>query len=99
MTAAEFAEFGTRRPPVKNTPAPVKPDSSKTTAADKVAFVKQRIIKLKPKKRDGLVHSISAMFQFTGGITESETANVIANLQKQGFIKIGLDDKVQYRAA
>jgi hypothetical protein len=82
----------------KTLPLPAaRPQPSLATLAEKVVFVRERIIKLKPKKRDGVIHSISAMFQFTGGIEESEILKVIAGLQKEGVLTIGSDGKVKYR--
>ena len=100
MSVAEYNEsLASSQPPkIKAQPA-VQPDASRMTTPERVLFVKDRIIKLKPKKRDGVVHSIPAMFQFTGGITEPEIQKVITSLQKEGFLTIGPDEKVKYTTA
>lgn len=96
MTPAEFkALTQLQTPPPKPQPAG-KPEASKMTTPEIVAFVKERIVKLKPKKRDGVIHSITAMFQFTGGIPEPEVQKVIAGLQKQRVLTITADGKVAY---
>jgi len=54
-------------------------------------------VKLKPKKKDGVVHSISAMFQFTGGITEAEIKEIIGRLQREKFFAINESGCVTYK--
>ena len=60
-----------------------------------ITYVKERIIKLKPTKMKSLSNSISAMFQFQGGISEQDQQKIIKELQKQKFIKVN-NNKVSY---
>lgn len=56
--------------------------------SERSSYVAERLKKLSPKKKDGVVRSIEAMFQFGGGIDASEVEKVIATLQKQKFFSI-----------
>ena len=67
------------------------------TLAERVAFVRERIVKLNPKKKDGVARSIAAMFQFTGGISEREIEEVIGRLQKEKFLTIDENARVSYK--
>ena len=64
--------------------------------SERSAFVAERLKKLSPKKKDGVIHSIKAMFQFTGGIDSSEIEKVLSTLQKQGVLSIAPDGRVTY---
>jgi hypothetical protein len=69
------------------------------TFAKKVAYVKEKLSKLKPKKRDGVVRSIFSIFQFKGEIEEPEIQKVIRKLQSDKYLAIDKNDKVQYKEA
>ncbi len=90
-------------PPVAQTESPtvmsaaVKDSASSMTPAQLVDYVAKRIGKLKPKKKDALVHSIETMFRMTGGIDAPGIERVIAGLQKSKFITIDASGKVAYR--
>jgi hypothetical protein len=71
--------------------APEKENSSKMTE-----YVAKRIRKLRPAKKDSLLNSISAMFQFQGGISESDRNRVVAELQKKHHIRIEANNHVSY---
>lgn len=64
--------------------------------SERLAYVAERLKKLSPKKKDGVVRSIEAMFQFGGGIESPEVEKVIATLQKQKFFSIAPDGRVTY---
>ena len=64
--------------------------------AQRAAFIAERLKKLRPKKRDSLVHSVEAMFQFTGGIEADEIEKVISTLVKQKIMSISPDGKVSF---
>ena len=63
---------------------------------ERVTYVAERLKKLSPKKKDGVIRSIQAMFQFSGGLEESETEKLITALQKQKFFSITHDGRVTY---
>ena len=77
--------------------AAVKDSASSMTPAQLVDYVGKRIGKLKPKKKDALIHSIETMFRMTGGINAPAIERVIAGLQKSKFITIDAVGKVAYR--
>lgn len=64
--------------------------------AERASYVAERLKKLSPKKKDGVIRSIEAMFQFGEGINSSEAEKVIATLQKQKFFSISPDGRVTY---
>jgi hypothetical protein len=55
---------------------------------DTIEYVVERLLKLKPVKRKSLANSIIAMFQFQGGIADSDVEKIISELQKRKYIKI-----------
>ena len=77
--------------------ADVQPTADKMTISEKVAYVRERIAKLSPKKKEGVARSISAMFQFTGGISEAELEEVVGRLQQERFFAIDETGHVTYK--
>ena len=63
---------------------------------DLTAYVAERINKLRPAKKSALLNSISAMFQFQGGLSEQDRGKIVAELQKRGHIKLEADNRVSY---
>jgi predicted DNA-binding ribbon-helix-helix protein len=59
-------------------------------------YVIERLLKLKPAKKTTLLNSISAMFQFQGGISEEDRNYIISELQKNHFIVIEQNGHVYY---
>ncbi len=66
------------------------------TPAERVAYVAERLKKLQPKKKDGVVRSIAAMFQFSGGIPPADIERVVTTLMKQKFFHVDPTGKVSY---
>lgn len=71
-----------------------EPDSS--PESDHVAYVSQRLLKLRPAKKSSLSNAIAAMFQFQGGISDADKEKIIAELQKNKIIAIGETGRVSY---
>lgn len=69
-----------------------KPQNNKEV----VQYVFERIVKLKPSKRKTLKNSISAMFQFQGGISDAEQERIISELEKLKYIQINTNNQVKY---
>ncbi len=69
-----------------------KPQNNKEV----VQYVFERIVKLKPSKRRTLKNSISAMFQFQGGISDAEQERIISELQRLKYIQINTNNHVKY---
>ena len=61
-----------------------------------VQFVADRLRKLKPSNKKALFNSIAAMFQFQGGISDSDKERMFSELQKRGHIVIAENGRVQY---
>lgn len=61
-----------------------------------VSYVAPRIRKLRPTKKAGLINSINAMFQFQGGLSAEDLDRVLADLQKQGLIRLEANNRVVY---
>lgn len=55
---------------------------------DAIEYVVERLLKLKPVKKQSLINSIKAMFQFQGGISDSDIDKNISELQKRKYIKV-----------
>lgn len=66
--------------------ATVKEESSKGT--DTIEYIIERLLKLKPVKKQSLINSIKAMFQYQGGITDTDIEKIISELQKRKYIKL-----------
>lgn len=82
--------------------APTKESAAASPApkmnhSQRVEYVAERLKKLSPKKREGVVRSIEAMFQFTGGIEEDEIDRLLTTLGRRNFFSIAPDGKVTYR--
>lgn len=60
-----------------------------------IDYAIERISKLKPTKKKSLLNSIKSMFQFQGGISESDMEKVVSELQKRKLIKLE-NNKVHY---
>lgn len=74
-------------------PAPRKPSEFD---ADQTAYVAERLLKLKPSKFATLSNSIAAMYQFQGGISESDKNAIIDALKKQKVIIVSETGRVSY---
>ena len=80
------------------------PDKRETTNAsgpsdpELVQYVADRLKKLKPSKREALLNSIGAMFQFQGGISEIDKEKLLAALLEKRHLIITENNRVQYPA-
>jgi hypothetical protein len=70
--------------------ASAKPD------AELVEYVADRLRKLRPSKKDALLNSIGAMFQFQGGISDDDKEKMFAELKKRKHIVLAENGRVQY---
>lgn len=62
---------------------------------DDVTFVKNRLKKLHPKKKVGLMNSVRTMFQAQGGITDNEIEIIINELEDIEFLTVE-ENKIIY---
>ena len=63
---------------------------------ESVQFVVERIRKLKPARKETLLNSISAMYQFQGGISDGDKERMLTELQRRGHIVVADNGRVQY---
>jgi hypothetical protein len=78
-------------PKNRTEPEPVKkvkstPDSPKEKIT--IEYVIERLLKLRPVKKTPLSNSIKAMYQFQGGISDSDIEKIMSELQRLKHIKI-----------
>lgn len=70
-------------------------DESAGGYVDDVTFVKNRLRKLHPKKKVGLMNSVRTMFQAHGGISDNEIEIIINELEDIGFLSVD-ENKILY---
>lgn len=75
---------------------PAKRASTAGTDADLVVYVAERLRKLKPSRKEAVLNSIDAMFQFQGGISDSDKESLFSALVKQRHIVLGANDRIQF---
>lgn len=61
-----------------------------------IIYVAERLKKLKPAKKDTLLNSIGAMFQFQGGISESDKEKIFSELVKGKHISLSPENRIKY---
>jgi hypothetical protein len=61
-----------------------------------VQYVAERLRKLRPSKKEALLNSIGAMFQFQGGISDGDKEKLFSELQKRRYIVLAENGRVQY---
>lgn len=78
------------------------PEKRKTASAstpsdpELVQYVADRLRKLKPSKKEGLLNSIGAMFQFQGGISEGDKEKLFSELLKKRHITVSDNNSIHY---
>lgn len=72
------------------------PGSSVKLDPELVQYVADRLRKLKPSKKETLFNSIGAMFQFQGGISNSDKERMFSELLKRRHIVVAENGSVQY---
>ena len=73
-----------------------KPESTGPIDPGLVEFAAERLRKLKPSKKEAVLNSIGAMFQFRGGISEQDKEAMLAALVKARQIVVTETGKVTY---
>ena len=73
-----------------------KPESAGPIDPGMLEFVGERLRKLKPSRKDAVLNSIGAMFQFRGGITEEDKESIFIALIATKEIFIAESGKVTY---
>lgn len=71
-------------------------DSPTPPEPELVQYVADRLRKLKASKKDTVLNSIGAMFQFRGGIADADKERIFAALVKARHITITENNRVAY---
>lgn len=71
-------------------------ESAQGMKVDQIKYVAERLLKLRPAKKKTLLNSIGAMFQFQGGISDTDKEEIASRLQKQKIISITKNGQVSY---
>ena len=61
-----------------------------------IQYVADRLKKLKPSKKETLLNSIGAMFQFQGGISDGDKEKLFSALLKKRHFNIDENNRVHY---
>lgn len=72
------------------------PGNSSTFGGDTLQYVATRIKKLRPNNKTSLINSIDAMFQFQGGISDSDRERIVLELQRERIVVINPNGRVTY---
>ncbi len=72
------------------------PESAGPIDPGMLEFVAERLRKLKPSRKDAVLNSIGAMFQFRGGIPEQDKETMFAALVTARAIVVTETGKVTY---
>ena len=70
-----------------------------STDPELLQYVSERLRKLKPVRKDSVLNSIGAMFQFQGGISEIDKEKLFGELLKKRLIVLTQNNRVEYPAA
>jgi hypothetical protein len=62
-----------------------------------IDYIKERLFKSKPSKKQSLSNFIGAMFQFQGGIKNEDIDSIVNQLVKENFITID-EQKITYNS-
>ena len=61
-----------------------------------IQYVADRLRKLKPSKKESLLNSIGAMFQFQGGISDEDKETMFSELLKRRHVVVGDKGRIHY---
>ena len=78
---------------------PEKRNSAQATSGKPdgtVEYVASRLLKLRPSKKEGVLKSIAAMYQFQGGISDADKERIFASLVRHGYIREEPNNRVGY---
>lgn len=79
----------------KKVPAVTGPVARSMSVKTIAEYAAPRLLKLRAKKKDGVLRSIAAMFQTTGGIEEEKISQVFSELVRIRFLQEE-DSKIRY---
>ena len=81
--------------PQERVDAPTK----KLADSEMAGYVAERIIKLRPGKKSGVLNAIGAMFQFQCGVSDQDKEAIVKELIRRKVLTIDASDRVTYSIA
>lgn len=86
-----------RKEEEEQNPAKRKTASASTHSdPELVQYVADRLRKLKPSKKEALLNSIGAMFQFQGGISDGDKERLFSELLMKRHITVSENNRIHY---
>ena len=70
--------------------------SKKALEPELVEYLASRLRKLKPGKKDAVLSSIAAMFQFQGGVSDQDKEKLFAELTRRKLITMDSGGRISY---
>jgi len=61
-----------------------------------IQYVADRLKKMKPSKKEALLNSIGAMFQFQGGISDADKEEILSELVRRNHIIVTENNRIGY---
>ena len=71
-------------------------EPKKPTDPETIEYVAERIIKLRPGRKSGVLNAIGAMFQFQGGVSDQDKETIIKELIRRKVLAIDANSRVTY---
>ncbi|MGC9452683.1 MAG: hypothetical protein ACP5I4_14690 [Oceanipulchritudo sp.] len=96
MTASQFDALQQFTGSDGRTEPPVRSEAPAIALKRKLAYVRSCLLKIQPANRDELFRSVKALFHSSGGISDSETNQILHILEKESFIVFGEDGEVRF---
>ena len=73
--------------------------TKKLADSEMAGYVAERIIKLRPGKKSGVLNAIGAMFQFQGGVSDQDKETIVKELIRRKVLAIDANGRVTYSIA
>ena len=73
--------------------------TKKLTDSEMAGYVAERIIKLRPGKKSGVLNAIGAMFQFQGGVSDQDKETIVKELIRRKVLAVDENGRVTYSIA
>lgn len=73
-----------------NTPAKTPTDP------ETIGYIAERLLKLRPTRKAGVLNSIGAMFQFQGSISDQDKETIIKELVRRKVLIVDSNNRITY---
>lgn len=70
--------------------------AKKPTDPETIGYVVERLLKLRPARKTGVLNSIGAMFQFQGGISDQDKEAIIKELVRRKVLTVDASNRITY---